>query len=94
MAGGAHHKGVMGKCTFCVQRVERGLNPACVTTCPVKALVFGDLDDSQSDVTRAVSERARFRLLEEVGTEPSVYYLSGQPPGPEDREIEHVDGEV
>jgi Fe-S-cluster-containing dehydrogenase component len=84
--------GVMEKCTFCVQRIRRAeqealvegralrdgdVVPACVQTCPPSALVFGDLNDPNSQVAKlAVNPRA-FRLLEELGTEPSIYYLKG-----------------
>lgn len=87
-AGSAHNVGVMEKCTFCVHRVDKGLQPACVDVCPVKALIFGDLDDDASLVSTYISERSGFKLLEELGTEPSVFYLNGMPPGPGTREIE------
>jgi Fe-S-cluster-containing dehydrogenase component len=85
--------GVMEKCTFCVQRIRRAeeralvenreledgeVVPACVQTCPPSALVFGDLNDPQSQVSRVLENNPRsFRLLEHLGTEPSVYYLRG-----------------
>jgi Fe-S-cluster-containing dehydrogenase component len=85
--------GVMEKCSFCVQRIRRAEQqalvenrplrdgeavPACVQTCPTSALVFGDLLDSSSQVARLVENNSRkFRLLENLGTEPSVYYLKG-----------------
>ena len=93
-AGGGHFQGVVEKCTFCVHRVDQGLEPACVNTCPVQALVFGDAEDPQSPVSRYIAGRERFRLLEEAGTEPGVYYLGGQPPTHEAREIERVNAEV
>jgi Fe-S-cluster-containing dehydrogenase component len=83
-------KGVVEKCTFCIQRLNkarqqaevegRSFNatdyiPACVQTCTGHARYFGDLDDPGSLVSQlAISPRA-FRLLEELGTEPKVYYL-------------------
>jgi Fe-S-cluster-containing dehydrogenase component len=49
-----------------------------VQTCPTSALVFGDLYDEASQVSQLVSHNPRrFRLLEHLGTEPSVYYLKG-----------------
>jgi Fe-S-cluster-containing dehydrogenase component len=85
--------GVMEKCTFCVQRIRRAEEqalvenrelgdgeamPACVQTCPPSALVFGDLNDPESQVSRILENNSRsFRLLEHLGTEPSVYYLTG-----------------
>ncbi len=93
-AGSAHNVGVMEKCTFCVHRVDKGLQPACVDVCPVKALIFGDLDDEASLVSTYISERSGFKLLEELGTEPSVFYLNGTPPGPDTREIERPLTEV
>ncbi|MBI4307619.1 MAG: 4Fe-4S dicluster domain-containing protein [Chloroflexi bacterium] len=86
-AGGGRVKGVIEKCTFCVQRVEKGLQPACVASCPAFALHFGDLDDPNSAVSRLIKQRRSFRLLEEWNTNPRVYYL-GEPPGVEVRQIE------
>lgn len=76
VAGGGHYVGVIEKCTWCVHRVERGLLPACVANCPVQALHFGDLEDPNSEVSRLLGQKRSFRLLEEVGTEPRVYYLN------------------
>jgi molybdopterin-containing oxidoreductase family iron-sulfur binding subunit len=75
IAGGGHRQGVIEKCTFCVQRVEKGLKPACVATCPVSALEFGDLDDPKSAVSRLVGTKRSFRLRDEFGTEPRVRYV-------------------
>lgn len=93
-AGGGHFKGVVEKCTFCVQRVEKGLDPACVTTCPVSALIFGDLDDPDSAVNQYQANRERFGLLEEMGTKPSVIYVGGNPPRSDVTEIEPVRARV
>jgi Fe-S-cluster-containing dehydrogenase component len=83
--------GVMEKCTFCVQRIRRGeeqalvegrdlkdgdVVPACVQSCPTSALVFGDLNDPNAQATQMVrTNQRKFKLLEELGTEPQVYYL-------------------
>ena len=90
IAGGGRHRGVMEKCTFCVHRVEKGLKPACVTGCPDLALFFGDLDDPDSDVSRLLASRPSFRLLEELGTEPNVYYVGRAPSLERARQIETV----
>jgi molybdopterin-containing oxidoreductase family iron-sulfur binding subunit len=89
-AGGGRDKGVMEKCTFCIHRLEQGLEPACVGVCPTSALTFGDLDDPNSDVSTLLKERASFRLLEDLGTNPNVFYIGGTPPGPETRQIEEI----
>jgi Fe-S-cluster-containing dehydrogenase component len=93
-AGSAHNVGVMEKCTFCVQRVDKGLEPACVDICPVHALHFGDIEDDNSPISQYINQRTGFKLLEELGTEPSVFYLNGTPPGPDTREIERPLTEV
>ena len=51
--------------------------PACVQTCPPGALIFGDLNDPNSEVSRLAKNGNSFRLLEQLGTEPSIYYLKG-----------------
>jgi Fe-S-cluster-containing dehydrogenase component len=82
--------GVVEKCTFCVQRIERArrraaaegrelrdgeVAPACVQTCPGRARVFGDFDDERSQVSRLARSPRAFRFLEELGTRPQVVYL-------------------
>ncbi len=93
-AGGGHAKGVMEKCTFCVQRVEQGLQPACVDTCPVTALRFGDIEDPDTPISRFIRERETWHLLEETGTEPSVFYVGGKPPSHQYREVERPKARV
>lgn len=80
-------RGVAEKCTFCVHRIDRGLSqglmpgvdraatPACVNICPVEARVFGDLQDPNSRIARLIEELPTFRLREDVGTSPNVYYV-------------------
>ena len=89
-------RGIMEKCTFCVQRVRRAerkiegqedgqitdknmaegnFMPACVAACPTDTLIFGDLLDTNSRVSKMSKDRRHYRLLEELGTEPSVTYL-------------------
>ncbi|MBI2324235.1 MAG: 4Fe-4S dicluster domain-containing protein [Chloroflexi bacterium] len=94
IAGGGQLKGVVEKCTFCVQRVEAGRLPACVTSCPVQALVFGDLDDPKSAASQRLESKRSFRLLEELGTRPRVHYVGGRPPTAESRQIEAVRAKV
>ncbi len=68
-------RGVVEKCTFCVQYRDRGMEPACVSACPGKARITGDLDDADSEVSRLIRDAGGFQLLAEKGTEPTVYYL-------------------
>ncbi|MFQ6133904.1 MAG: 4Fe-4S dicluster domain-containing protein [Armatimonadota bacterium] len=84
-------RGVMEKCTFCVQRIREGeqrakaqnrrlrdgdIVPACAQTCPAEAMVFGDLMDSNSQVSRLVREDPRcYQVLGELNTKPAVIYL-------------------
>ncbi|MBM5811060.1 MAG: 4Fe-4S dicluster domain-containing protein [Gammaproteobacteria bacterium] len=67
--------GTVAKCTFCHERVDAGLDPACVTTCPTDARVFGDLDDPDSRVSRLIRERRGRQPLPEKNTDPCVFYL-------------------
>jgi Fe-S-cluster-containing dehydrogenase component len=80
-------RGVVEKCTFCVHRIDAGLKagltpgvdrdatPACVNACPVGARVFGNLKDENSKTAQAIANNPTIRLREELGTEPSVYYI-------------------
>lgn len=70
-----NREGVVEKCTLCVHRVDKGLEPACVQACPTVCRFFGDLDDSNSELSQMLRSRYAFRLHPELGTEPSVYYL-------------------
>jgi Fe-S-cluster-containing dehydrogenase component len=69
-------EGYVRKCTFCKDRVAEGEQPYCVVTCHQKARIFGDLDDPESDISKLIGSVGTYRLLEEYGTEPSVYYIS------------------
>lgn len=80
-------RGVVEKCTFCYQRIDRGLaaglvpgvnpgaTPACVNSCPQGARIFGDINDPESPVSVALANNHSFRLREDIGTGPRVYYL-------------------
>lgn len=68
--------GNVRKCHFCLHRVENGILPACVTTCIGRATYFGDANNPDSLVSELVVRRHTTRLREELGTEPSVYYLT------------------
>lgn len=71
-----HVLGTVQKCDFCASRLDEGLQPSCVETCLTGALIFGNLDDPDSEVRQALSDgRVSSRLKEELGTRPSVYYL-------------------
>lgn len=86
------YRGVMEKCTFCVQRIKRAeqnaasegrdlqdgdVVPACVEACPTKVFTFGDRYDEESEVARLARSRRGFRVLEDLGTDPSIVYLKG-----------------
>ena len=94
IAGGGQCKGVMEKCTFCVHRLEKGLDPACAQTCPLKAIYFGDLEDPNSEVSQLLRTRSSFRLLEETGTDPNVYYLGGRHPSNKTHQIEEINPRI
>ena len=86
-------RGVPEKCSFCYQRIDRGLaagltpgvdpeaTPACVGVCPVQARLFGDLNDPESVVSVKLAENHYSRLREDLGTEPRVFYINDQSEG-------------
>lgn len=65
------------KCTFCRERrkTEPGAQPYCVQTCHQKARIFGDLDDPDSEVSKLIGSVETYRLMEQFGTEPQIYYI-------------------
>jgi len=84
-------RGVMEKCTFCVQRIQdakiraRGearpirdgeIVTACMAGCPTDAIVFGDLKDPKSKVSQLAGEHRAYKVLEEVGARPAITYLA------------------
>jgi len=67
--------GVVEKCTFCVHRTRNGQTTACTEACPVGARTFGDLADPESDVSVLIRSKRVFRLKEELGNEPMIWYV-------------------
>lgn len=63
-------------CDFCAERVDLGLEPYCVESCPMDALVFGDLDDTESEVRKLIKLENAEPLLRKFGTKPKVYYAN------------------
>ena len=70
-----HIAGVVEKCTFCKNLIDRGEVPACMDLCPGRARYWGDLDDPESAVSKAIQGREVHKLRESAGTAPNVYYL-------------------
>ena len=68
-------RGVVEKCTFCIQRVRNGRYPACVEVCPVGARKFGNLLDPNSEMRYLIEHKRVFRLKEDLNTNPKFYYF-------------------
>ena len=68
-------KGVVEKCTFCIQRTRKGLYPACVEVCPVGARKFGNLLDPKSEIRWVLENKRVYVLKEELGTHPRFFYF-------------------
>lgn len=84
-------RGVMEKCTFCVQRIQYGkleakkmgkpvedetIQTACAVACPTQAITFGDHNSQKSKVYQETGDKRAYHLLEEVGVQPNVWYLT------------------
>ena len=82
-------RGVMEKCSMCVQRIQYGkleakkagrkvmdgdIETACASACPTNAIVFGDLNDKSTLVRNNADSKRAYRVIEEIGTEPNIYY--------------------
>ncbi|MEZ4599826.1 MAG: 4Fe-4S dicluster domain-containing protein [Syntrophotaleaceae bacterium] len=96
-------KGMMEKCTFCIQRLRAALDhakdekrpvrdgeatPACAQSCPTSAIVFGNMLDKNSRVNSLIGDQRAYRVFSQLGTEPAVYYLRpGQGTKPEPTKI-------
>ncbi len=70
-------KGVVEKCTFCIQRVRAGRYPACVEVCPVGARKFGNLLDPESEIRYIIEHKRVMVLKEELSTMPKFFYFYG-----------------
>ena len=85
-------RGVMEKCTFCIQRIHKGqdqaksegrevydgeVQPACAQACPADAIVFGRIDDPESRVSKLAKQGRGYKMLEDLNTLPQVTYLKG-----------------
>jgi Fe-S-cluster-containing dehydrogenase component len=68
-------KHVSDKCTWCYHRVKKGKLPACVTVCPNKARLFGDLKDPESAVTRVFQDEHWMVLKPHMDTGPYCFYV-------------------
>ena len=67
----------ISKCTFCQPRIDKGLDPACVQTCVGRALIFGDANDPNSEVSKLLKEKEWQRLVtDEVNIGPNHYYFT------------------
>ncbi len=70
-------KGVVEKCTFCTERLSFGKMPACVEAAPKGGLMFGDVEDPNSEIRKILSSQLTIRRKPDLGTGPAVYYIVG-----------------
>lgn len=84
-------RGVMEKCSFCIQRIQEAkinakntggtvrdgdVKPACQQSCPANAIVFGDMNDPDSEISKRMKDPRYYRVLEEIGVRPSIGYMT------------------
>ena len=97
-------RGVMEKCTMCVQRIQGGklkakvenrklkdgeVNTACAQSCPTNAIIFGDLNDKDSEISKYYNDERMYHLLEDVGAQPSVFYMTKVRNAEEEKKEKH-----
>ena len=70
-------RGVVEKCTFCIQRTREGLYPACHDACPTGARVFGNLLDPESEIRQLMDRKRVFVLKADLNTRPKFFYFYG-----------------
>lgn len=70
-------RGVVEKCSFCLQRTRKGLYPKCVEVCPVGARKFGNLLDPDSEIRYIIENKRVFILKDELNTQPKFFYYYG-----------------
>jgi len=68
-------KGVVEKCNLCTERIAKNQLPACVEACKEKAIIFGDLNDPDSEIRHVLSSNDTIRRKPHLSTMPSVYYI-------------------
>ena len=83
-------RGVMEKCSFCIQRIQEGklkakrerrelraddIVPACAQSCPTNGIVFGDMNDENSPISKLLKDQRTYTVLEEINTKPRVNYM-------------------
>jgi molybdopterin-containing oxidoreductase family iron-sulfur binding subunit len=84
-------RGVMEKCSFCIQRIQAGklqaklenrkvkdgdVKTACQQSCPADAIIFGDVNDKNSEIAKLFNNERSYVLLEEYNVQPSVSYMT------------------
>ena len=84
-------RGVVEKCSFCVQRIQEKklqaklenrtlrdneIKPACMQSCPANAIAFGNLNDKESRVSKMLEDPRRYYLLEDLHTLPAIGFLT------------------
>ncbi|MCZ2110300.1 MAG: hypothetical protein LC118_12160, partial [Dehalococcoidia bacterium] len=84
-------RGVMEKCTYCVQRIQSAkiaskrenrkvrdgeIKTACQQSCPADAIFFGDLNDKASQISRVMAVQHRYAVLEELNAQPRTTYIA------------------